>query len=170
MIDCYRSVVDSGALRLLRVVLLAATVAACQLAGSVQPVEGILVIVATPEACGVPNGDLGPTDNCGRLTIVESGGLVRTNGTTEANLGTVPSDALDALKAEMAATDFGALRDAPWEGECPEGDDGWHRVTYEFYGSGAHQVLVACGTEIDRGHPLFVALAESLRAVGQPLR
>jgi hypothetical protein len=169
MIDYYRSIMDALRLRLLAVVLLAASVAACQLAGSVQPVEGILVIVATPEACGVPNGDLGPMDNCGRLTIVESGGLVRTNGTTEANLGTVPSDVLDALKAEMAATDFEALRDAPWEGECPEGDDRWHRVTYEFYGAGAHQVLVACGTEIDRGHPLFVALADALRAAGRPL-
>jgi hypothetical protein len=170
MIDCYRSAMGAPVMRLLGAVLLAGSVAGCQLAGSVQPLEGILVIVATPEACGEPNGDLGPMDNCGRLTIIETGGLVRTGVTTQTNLGTVPADVLDALKAEMAATDFEALREAPWEGECPEGDDGWRRVMYEFYGAGGHQVLVACGTEIDRSHPLFVAVSDALRAVGQQLR
>ena len=170
VIDCYRSIMNSGALRLLGAVLLAGSALGCSLAGSVQPIEGILVIVASPEACGEPNGDLGPMDNCGRLTIIEPGGLVRTGVTTQTNLGTVPPDLLDALKAEMAVTDFDALRDAPWEGECPEGDDGWHLVSYEFFVAGGHHRLAACGTKIDRSHPLFVVLAEALRIVGQPLK
>jgi hypothetical protein len=155
--------------RCLGVALLAGSALSCSLAGSVQPVEGILVIVNTPEACGVPNGDLGPNDNCGRMTVIETRGLVRTNGTTETSFGTVPSDLLDALKAEMVATDFDALREAPWQGDCPDGDLRWHLVSYEFYGAGGMQRLAACGTEIERSHPLFVALADALRAVGQPL-
>jgi hypothetical protein len=143
---------------------------ACSFQGSVQPLEGILVMVHSPEACLEANGDLRPGDNCGRLTVIETEGLVRigSQGTTK-ELGTVPSELLDALEAAIGSTDFTALRVAPWEGECPEDGFGWQLVRYEFFVAGGQQRLSACGTEIDPDHPLFVALGDALGSVGEPL-
>jgi hypothetical protein len=156
--------------RLAMAVLLGSNVLACT--GDVRPLEGILVIVFSPEACGVPNGDLGPLDNCGRLTIIESTGLVRVSlARGPANLGVLSSEVLSTLKAAIETTDFEELRAQPWEGVCAETDEDadWKLVSYEFFATDGQQRVAVCGNEIDRGHPLFVALRDALRVVGQPL-
>lgn len=156
--------------RLAMAMLLGSNVLACT--GDVRPVEGITVIVLSPEACGVPNGDLGPLDNCGRQTVIESNGLVRVSlAPGETNLGTLPSEVLSRLKSAIETTDFEDLRAQPWEGVCAEADEDadWKLVTYEFFASYGPQRVAVCGNEIDRGHPLFVALRDALRIFGQPL-
>jgi len=164
MIDWYRPTMASIALRVAGAVLLASGVLACSL-GAVEPLQGIMVMVSSPEKCGAfANGDLGPQDDCGRLIIIESNGLVRKATPQSANLGTLSPEVLNALKAAIEATDFQVLLDAPWEGMCA--DESTDRlVTYDFMTAR----LFACGTEIDREHALFVALAAALHSVGQPL-
>jgi len=169
MVGCYRFAVRA-VVRGVTLALLVSSALGCRPRGSVGALEGILVMIESPEACLEPNGDLRPGDNCGRLTVIETNGLVRvgSQGTTK-NLGTLPSEVLDAMEVAISTTDFRELRIAPWEGECPVLDERWDLVRYEFFVSGGQERLSACGTEIDRDHPLFVALEHALRAVGEPL-
>ena len=169
MVGCYGLTVRA-VVRGVSLALLVSSALGCLPEGSVGALEGILVMIHSPEACLEANGDLRPGDNCGRLTVVETNGLVRvgSQGTTK-NLGTLPAEVLDALEVAILNTDFRELRIAPWEGECAVLDEGWDLVRYEFFIAGGQERLTACGTEIDRDHPLFVALEHALRAVGEPL-
>ena len=123
----------------------------------------------TPEMGGPPNGDLGPEDNCMSLIFVETDGTVRKVSPREATLGTVPRDELVALQAAIESTDFEAIRREPWENMCLDGVPTWDSFRYDFLSGAGLQRVETCGTELDRAHPLFVALADALEAVGQPL-
>lgn len=110
-----------------------------------------------------------PEGLCDESIIIESNGLVRRPGSDPA-IGRLPPEVLEALTAAITATDFDAVRNEPWQGLCAVGDEfAPGLVIYDFFAEAGLQRVAACGTEIDRGHPLFVELANALRVVGHPL-
>jgi hypothetical protein len=163
---------------LVAIAVVGASALRCTLSGEVRPIEGFLVHVMSPEVCGhpvtpemggPPDGDMGPEDNCGSVNFIESNGLVRKVSPRPRDLGILPPDVLNALRTAIETIDFDDLRSEPWEGTCPDGLSGWDAYTYDFFRTTGRERIGACGTEIDRDHPLFVALAVALRVVGQAL-
>jgi hypothetical protein len=146
--------------RLFSTAILSATLLACSLAGDVRPLEGFLVFLTAFDDC--------QQGLCDESIIIESNGLVRRPG-SDPHLGTVPPEVLEALKSAIETTDFEKLRNEPWQGLCADGAAEPGLRMYDFFATAGLQRITACGTEIDRSHPLFVALADALRVVGQPL-
>jgi hypothetical protein len=160
MIDCYRPAMATIGTRLISTAVLSASLLACSLAGDVRPIEGFLVTVTTFGDC--------PQGVCDEMIIIESNGLVRRPG-SDPPLGSLSPEILQALTSAIETTDFEKLRNEPWEDLCADGAAEPGLAMYDFFAEAGLQRVVACGTEIDRSHPLFVALADTLRAVGRPL-
>jgi hypothetical protein len=108
-----------------------------------------------------------PQGACGGTTVVEREGRVHTTAPEAAELGVVPSDALQALIVEIDQTDFEALAATPFTGECPVNVDGQEFI-YTFGTASGEVRLASCEVEIDPEAPLFVAVDAAISAAAAP--
>jgi hypothetical protein len=146
--------------RLAVLVVLAATLAACQsipAVGSLLPGGGPLVTVTVHggECVGGP---------CGSTTVVDRDGRVHQTAPVAAEMGALSGDLLAALDAAVRNTDFAAIRARPFTGECPVAFDGQEFI-YEFGAPGGTQRIATCETDVDPNHPLFLAVSAALLSV-----
>ena len=146
--------------RLAVLVVLAATLAACQsipAVGSLLPggVPLVTVTVHGGECVGGP---------CGSTTVVDRDGRVHQTAPVAAEMGALSGDLLAALDAAVRNTDFAAIRARPFTGECPMAFDGQEFI-YEFGAPGGTQRIATCETDVDPNHPLFMAVTAALLSV-----
>jgi hypothetical protein len=143
-----------------RLLLLLATVlalAACGSTGSVlAPAAGPLVTVSM-------RGGMCPEGACDRSVILDRDGTVRSAAKPPNQLGRVPAEAMAALTAAVASTDYAAILARPFTGECPVNFDG-QELIFEFAVGAVTQRIASCEVDIDWGHPLFVAVGVALGA------
>lgn len=136
-------------------------VAAC----SPSAVASLLPATTLPLVTVTTRGGECPEGPCGSTLVVERDGRLRQTAPEDVVLGQVPPEALASLDAAVKTTDFAAIRARPFTGECPVNFDG-QEVIYEFGGPGGLERIASCETEIDSGHPLFVAVDAALAAGG----
>jgi hypothetical protein len=152
----------SKRVRALRVVVpvLAMLLAGCQsipAVGSLVPAAGTLVTVT------VRGGEC-PEGACGGTTVIERNGRVHKTAPVAAELGRLPKDVVAALDVAVRTTDFDLIRARRFTGECPVNFDGQETI-FEFGAPGGTERIATCETEIDPGHPLFLAVSAALASV-----
>jgi hypothetical protein len=98
---------------------------------------------------------------CGRTVMLERDGRVHEAAKPPNDLGVVPPDQLAAIDTAIRLTDFAALRNRPFTGECPTAFDG-QEIVYTFAAPSGTQVIASCEVDIDEGLQLFVAVATAL--------
>lgn len=141
---------------LLSVIALAAgSLAACAASGGVAiPLTGPLVTVQL-------RGGMCPEGACDHSVILERDGRVHSAAKPPNELGIVPAQAMGALTAAIASTDYAALKSKPFTGECPVAFDG-QELIFDFAVGATTQQIASCTVEIDWGHQLFVAVGIAL--------
>jgi hypothetical protein len=102
-----------------------------------------------------------PEGLCGSQIVIERDGRIHALKPVAKELGKVPTDALAALDAAIRTTDFAKLKSRPFTGECPVNFDG-QEVIYEFGTPSGVQRIASCEVEIDRNHPLIIAVTNAL--------
>jgi hypothetical protein len=145
--------------RLIGVVVLAVTLAACQ---SI-PAVASLVPAAGPLVTMTVRGGECPEGPCGGTTVIEYDGRIHRTAPV-GELGRVPGDVLNALHAAVRTADFAAIRARPFTGECPVNFDGQEFI-YEFGAPGGTERIATCETEVDPNHPLFKAVTAAILSV-----
>jgi hypothetical protein len=146
---------SSLAVRLAVLGLLAAAIAAvagCGLGGAAA--SGPLVTVETRGGECVD----GP---CGMTVVLERDGSVHSADKPPNDLGTVPAEQVAAIDAAIKLTNFPALRNRPFTGECPTAFDG-QEIVFEFSTPSGPERLASCESDLDYGLPLFVAVSAAL--------
>jgi hypothetical protein len=98
---------------------------------------------------------------CGTTVVLERDGRVHGAAKPPNDLGIVPPAALAALALAINTTDFTAMRNHPFTGECPTNFDG-QELVFEFGAPTGLQRIASCEVEIDFGSPLFVAIGVAL--------
>jgi hypothetical protein len=146
-----------------RLVILASVlaVAACSPAAvaSLLPATSIPLLTVSTRGGECPEGP------CGSTVVIERDGRLLQTAPESVVLGQVPAEVLTALDTAVKATDFAAVRARPFIGECPVNFDG-QEVIYEFGAPVGVERVASCETEIDPGHPLFIAVEKALAARG----
>jgi hypothetical protein len=106
-------------------------------------------------------GGLCQAGPCDATVLLERDGRVHTAAKPPNDLGVASREAMAALTAAIAATDFGAVRAKRFEGECPVNFDG-QELVFDFDAPGGLQRIASCEVAIDWGSPLFVAVGAAL--------
>ena len=147
--------------RLIAVVVLAATVAACQ---SIPAVASIVPLGIGPLVSVTVHGGECPEGACGGTTVIERNGRVHQTAPAAAELGALAPNVLTALDAAVKTADFEVIRARPFTGECPVNFDGQETI-FEFGAPGGMERIATCETDIDPNHPLFLAVTAALASV-----
>ena len=147
--------------RLIAVVVLAATVAACQ---SIPAVASIVPLGNGPLVAVTVHGGECPEGACGGTTVIERNGRVHQTAPAAAELGALAPNVLTALDAAVKTADFEVIRARPFTGECPVNFDGQETI-FEFGAPGGMERIATCETDIDPNHPLFLAVTAALASV-----
>ena len=135
--------------------LLASTVAGCDLSRAIQPSNVVLVRV---EASG---GEC-PQGECAiRWEILRDGRVISTDGAVP----DVAPEVLARIVLVVDATDWRAILARPFIGECPKNVDGQEFV-YTFPKAGGDVVVASCTTRIDPGDEPFQSIRTALFAPG----
>jgi hypothetical protein len=143
------------AMLLSAIVLAAGSLAACASTGGVTiPLTGPLVTVQL-------RGGMCQAGPCDQTVTLERDGRVHSAAKPPNDLGVVPADAMAKLNAAIQGTDFAAIKAHPFTGECPIAFDG-QELVFDFAVGAGTQQIASCTTEIDWGHPLFVAVGVAL--------
>jgi hypothetical protein len=98
---------------------------------------------------------------------IEPDGRVHATAPERLELGSLPDAALEALVAEISATEFAALRSHPFTGTCPVAFDGQETV-YTFTTAAGTERIASCEVVVDLTTPLFVAIATAVAATDSP--
>ena len=106
-------------------------------------------------------GGMCPDGACDNSFILERDGRVHSAAKPPNDLGHVDARAMAALTAAIQATDWAAVRSHPFTGQCPTAFDG-QELIFEFGVGAGTQRIASCETDIDWGHPLFVAVGVAL--------
>src|SRR5262245_31218924 len=114
--------------RLLLVALVAVVAAAC--ASSAPETSSTPGSSATPLVTSSIRGGLCPDGPCGTTIVIGREGYVHQTRPTAMDLGTIPLPELTALNVAIAATDFDAMRQHRFTGQCPTASDG-QELIYE---------------------------------------
>jgi hypothetical protein len=101
---------------------------------------------------------------CGSLIAIRSDGSVHQVRPTTADLGTIPSAALDALTVEIGRANFPLIESRPFTDTCPTAYDGQETV-YTFQLPTGREEIATCKVAIDPNHPLFLAVAAAMRTI-----
>jgi hypothetical protein len=147
--------------RYFAIATLVAVIAACSPAAvaSLLPIPSGPLVTVTTRGGECVNGP------CGSTIVIQRDGRIHQAAPADADLGTVPPNALAALDTVVRTTNFDAIRMRQFTGECPTAFDG-QEVIYEFGAPGGVERVASCETEIDPNHPLFAAVSLALQAVG----
>jgi hypothetical protein len=138
----------------LALVLLASTIAACNVLPGAVPASGPLVTVST-------RGGECLAGMCESQVVIERDGRIHAIKPAAKELGQVSGAALAALQAAIRVADFNQIKSRPFTGECPVNFDGQETI-YEFGAPSGVQRIASCEVEIDADHPLFVAVTRAL--------
>ena len=101
---------------------------------------------------------------CGSTIAIERDGRVHQVAPQAADLGVLPAEALGALDGAVKTTNFDAIRERKFTGECPTAYDGQETI-YEFGAPTGTERIASCETEIDPNQPVFAAVTAALRSV-----
>jgi hypothetical protein len=148
-------------LRFTSIATLAVVIAAC----STDAIASLLPLPTGPLVTVTTRGGECVNGQCGSTIVIERDGRIHQAAPAEADLGTVPPNALAALDTVVRTTNFDAIRVRKFTGECPTAFDG-QEVIYEFGAPGSVERVASCETEIDPNHPLFAAVSLALQSVG----
>jgi len=107
-----------------------------------------------------------PEGSCHRLLNIDADGRIHEVIPKDRIVGTVPPEVIDALRTEVEAADYLAIRSHPFTGECPTAVDG-QEIVYTFHVTTGDREIASCEIEIDPADPLFVAVNAAL-AFEQP--
>jgi len=102
-----------------------------------------------------------PEGSCNRLLNIEADGRIHQVIPRDRIVGSVPPEVIDALRTEVEAADYLAIRSHPFTGECPTAVDG-QEIVYTFHVTTGDREIASCEIEIDPAHPLFVAVNAAL--------
>ena len=105
-----------------------------------------------------------PNGPCGSLIAIRSDGSVHQVRPTDADLGRIPSAALDALAVEIGRANFPLIESRPFTDTCPMAYDGQETV-YTFHLPTGREEIATCTVAIDPNHPLFLAVAAAMRTI-----
>ena len=129
-------------------------------AATPTPIPAAVGVLLTVETRGGLCAD-GP---CGTTVVVGRDGRVRSAAKPPSDLGTVSTEALAALDAAIARTDFAGLRSHPFTGTCPTAYDG-PEVVFTFETPGGTERVATCEVDVDFDSPLFRAVATALAPI-----
>lgn len=144
----------------LRPALLGALVAALVFAGC-TPTSSVTLPGTGPLVTVQLRGGHCVNGPCDSSVILERDGRVHSAEKPPNDLGQVPAQAMAALTAAVAATDYAAIKARPFTGECPVNFDGQEMIFEFAFGVGT-QRIASCEVDIDWGHPLFIAVGVAL--------
>lgn len=150
--------VRTFATRLALLVAAAITLGGCDLLPPGTVPEALNPVLVTYEASG---GEC-PQGPCGfKAQIFRDGRVVRSDGMAQR----VDDQTLAQLTEQVAAADWDAILDRPFEGECPKNVDGQEQV-YTFHVAPEPVVVASCTTAIDPEQDPFRLVGGILFAVG----
>jgi hypothetical protein len=134
--------------KIFRLLIVSVLAAGCALVDA--PTTGPLVKVEA-------TGGLCPAGTCRSVIAIEADGLAHQIEPVETQIHRATNDAIDAYRAELAVTDFDAIRSRPFTGLCPIAFDG-QELIFTFATSAGPERISSCEVEIDPEDPLFAAV------------
>jgi hypothetical protein len=148
--------------RLIRLaMLLSIAVAAGGTLGACSSIGSGGLLATGPLVTVTMRGGMCAGGACDNSVNLDRDGTVRSAAKPPNELGHVPAQAMAALTAAVAATDYAALKSHPFTGVCPVAFDG-QELIFEFAVGTGTQRIASCEVDIDWGHPLFLALGAAL--------
>jgi hypothetical protein len=124
------------------------------------PSQAVNRISVTVEAIG-GHCVQGACDNT--ITIAADGRAHQTKPEAK-DLGTVPTELMQALAVEIEQADFDAIKSQPFTDTCPIAFDG-QQFVYTFSVTGGSERIDSCQVVVDPENPLFVAVNAALASV-----
>ncbi len=102
------------------------------------------------------------------MIAIEGDGQVHQHEPTEAVVGQVPPDLVEAIQIEIDQANFPLILSRPFIDTCPTAYDGQETIYVFTAAQGTRfERIASCEVEVDPSHPLFVAVSAALRAVGR---
>jgi len=109
-----------------------------------------------------------PSGPCGSVVAIEADGRVHQLRPTDLVTGQVPPEDLEALRTEIDQANFSLIESRPFTDLCPTAYDGQETIYIFTVGLGTgFERIASCEVVVDPSHPLFVAVAAALQAVGR---
>ena len=101
---------------------------------------------------------------CDNTIAIEPDGRAHQTKPEAKELGTVPSELMQALAVEVEQADFEAIKSQPFTDTCPIAFDG-QQFVYTFAIAGGSEKIDSCQVVVDPENPLFVAVNAALASV-----
>jgi len=101
---------------------------------------------------------------CDNTITIEPDGRAHQTKPEAKELGTVPSELMQALTVEVEQADFEAIKSQPFTDTCPIAFDG-QQFVYTFAAAGGAEKIDSCQVVVDPANPLFVAVNAALASV-----
>ena len=100
---------------------------------------------------------------CESLVAVEADGRLHQVRPSDAVLGRVPPELLEALRIEIDQANFPLIESRRFTGQCPTAYDGQETIyAFTVAGGTAVERIATCDVAIDPNHPLFRAVEATL--------
>jgi hypothetical protein len=132
------------------------------------PASVVVSSAATPLPSGLlasveQRGGECPAGACDSTVYLDVDGRIHVSAKPPNDVGIATPEQIGALRAAIAATDFGALRRPAFSGQCPTAYDG-SELVFTFATTTGAERLASCESALDLSGPLFQALAAALGA------